>query len=182
MLPGLTCAPVHLQSGLAQGCPLSCVLYVIAVDPFLEFLDKHIDEVELVAGFCDDWTIECTTVWAVPRVQAVVEEFERASGQALNRNKSKFVPTREITTTEDQIIRCRWPNCQIVASAKLLGLSIGHSLTEQDHGLETEIRYSERMRILQAMPASWATKLTTINVFMRSLFGYVARHAYCRCH
>lgn len=32
-----TCAPLTSKSGLAQGCPLSCILYVLAVDPMLEY-------------------------------------------------------------------------------------------------------------------------------------------------
>eukprot|EP00973_Karenia_brevis_P047966 6656432-Karenia_brevis.AAC.1 len=95
-----TCRPLSLASGLAQGCPLSCVLYVIAVDPFLEFLSKRIRNVEIVVGFCDDWTVECSTADAILNVQCLGEEFERASGQRFNRDKTKLLPTRPLQNTE----------------------------------------------------------------------------------
>ena len=55
LLHQFTCAPATRASGLDQGCPPSCVLYVICVDPFLEFL-RTVDGVDFVTGFCDDWT------------------------------------------------------------------------------------------------------------------------------
>lgn len=50
VLQRLTCSPTHFRSSLAQGCPLSCVLCVIAVGPVLDFLAAQAPGVSVVAG------------------------------------------------------------------------------------------------------------------------------------
>ena len=82
-LPSLICSPLQLHSGLAQGCPLSCNIYVLAVDPVLEYT-HNFTNIEMVIGFCDDWTIECATASALISVQDHGEEFENASGQQIH--------------------------------------------------------------------------------------------------
>jgi hypothetical protein len=113
-------------------------------------------------------------VWAVPRVQSIAEEFEETSGQRLNREQIENIANAGADNGGDTY---NWSDCRVVASAKLLGLIIGFNLSEDDIGSEAEARYYERLRILEAIPASWATKVITLSVFMRSLFGYIGRHA-----
>ena len=57
----LTCSPVASAAGLAQGCPLSCVLYVLAVHAMLEYTSR-VQGVDLAVVFCDDWSFECDSV------------------------------------------------------------------------------------------------------------------------
>ena len=46
------------QAGLPQGCPLSCFLFVICIDPLLTALRK-ISGVQATSGFVDDWAAAC---------------------------------------------------------------------------------------------------------------------------
>ena len=48
-LKGVEFAPLHLASGLTRGCPASCMLYIIAVDPLLLF------QVFLVSSMIGPW-------------------------------------------------------------------------------------------------------------------------------
>ena len=171
-----TCRPLCLRSGLAQGCPLSCVLYVLAVDPFLQYVGEQIAGVGSVIGFCDDWNVECATVQAVSEVQAAGEEFEQASGQRFNRMKSKILPTRVLQACEAAAVRGRWRDCPIVTVAKVLGLWIGHGFDASQLGVEIEAKYYERMRLLRMLTASWAARIVMLNVFLRSLWSYMNRH------
>ena len=41
VLHGRAFPPVYLYTGLRQGCPLSCIVYVIIVDPFLEHVARR---------------------------------------------------------------------------------------------------------------------------------------------
>ena len=56
VLVGVEFAAVQLASGLTQGCPASCMLYIIGVDPLLSSL-QHDPLVSGVSGFVDDWSM-----------------------------------------------------------------------------------------------------------------------------
>ena len=73
ILDGVEFEPLHLASGLTQGCPVSCMLYIIGVDPLLSSLQQT-PRVSGVSGFVDDWSMGC--------------QVEQASGQIINRGKS----------------------------------------------------------------------------------------------
>ena len=175
-----TSRPLFLRSGLAQGCPLSCVLYVLVVDPFLDYLSRHVDGVGSVIGFCDDWNVECESLHVVWNVQEIAGEFEQASGQRFNRTKSKVLPTRDLQYHEEQGLTqgltVRWRDCRIVSAAKVLGLWLGYGFHLGQLGLEIEAQYYERMRTLRMLTASWAARVVLLNVFLRSLWSYVNRH------
>ena len=55
ILDGVEFAPLELVSGLTQGCPASCMLYIVGVDPLLPSLQQtpHISGVSV---FVDDWS------------------------------------------------------------------------------------------------------------------------------
>ena len=53
ILDGVEFAPLHLASGLTQGCPASCMLYIIGVDPLLSSLQQT-PHISGVSGFLDD--------------------------------------------------------------------------------------------------------------------------------
>ena len=170
-----TCARLAFNSGLAQGCPLSCVLYVLAVDPFLEFV-AGMDSVGTVIGFCDDWNVECLSAAGLHTVQEAGEEFEQCSGQQFNRIKSKVLPTRRLLPGEADVAQQRWPGCPVVSRAKVLGLWYGHGCQANEIGQEIEAKYYARMGLLRALPCSFAAKVILLDVFLRSLWSYVNRH------
>ncbi len=89
----------------------------------------------------------------VPIVQAAVSRFEQASGQEANKEKTKLLPTRQVTPQELRIALSHWPRCLVVGMAKILGLPLGYNLTESDQGLEAEAKYFQRLRIFRTMPA-----------------------------
>lgn len=170
-----TCAPLHLHSGLAQGCPLSCVLYVLAVDPFLEYV-ASIHDVCIVVGFCDDWSVECGSVTALYAVQEAGDEFELCSGQMFNRLKSQILPTRALTVAEQTPLLSKWPGCPIKSRAKVLGLWVGYDYKAAELGKEIEAKYCSRQSLLRSLPSSFASKIVLLNVFLRSMWSYVNRH------
>ena len=51
ILDGVEFSPLHLASGLTQGCPASCMLYIIGVDPLMSSLQKT-PRISGVSGFC----------------------------------------------------------------------------------------------------------------------------------
>ena len=171
-----TCAAQRLHSGLAQGDPLSCILYVLAVDPFLEYVAEHIDGVGIVVGFCDDWSAECSTTQCLQEVQRAGDEFELCSGQQFNRCKSKVLPTKGLQDADIAAVRTHWPDCPVVSRAKVLGLWYGYDITAAEVGDEVETKYGERLRILSSLPASMGCRIMLLNIFQRSMWSYLGRH------
>ena len=55
VLGGVEFAALQLASGLTQGCPASCMPYIIGVDPLLSSL-QHDPLVSGVSGFVDGWS------------------------------------------------------------------------------------------------------------------------------
>ena len=169
----LVCSPVTLATGLAQGCPLSCILYTLAVDGMLEYVSK-LSGVDLVAAFCDDWSIECEDVATVKRVQQIITRFENASGQRINRIKSKNLPTQHVDGDTQQSLREWWPDCVVVCQAKVLGLQLGYNLSADDYYNEVETRYVDRISKLRIIPMTMPMKILVLNVFVRSLYPTLA--------
>ena len=170
----LVCAPVVLSTGLPQGCPLSCILYVLAVDGMLEYVSRK-EGVDLVIAFCDDWSLECEDTATVQRVQRIIRRFERSSGQKVNTNKSKILPTLPVDERTVDQLQEYWPDCPVNSNAKILGLYLGYSLTAEDYYNEVESRYISRQNKLKLIPMSMPMRILVLNTFVRSLLSYVGR-------
>ena len=64
---GFVFPKVQWKSGSRQGGPLSILIFLIAVAPFLSSL-MHIDGVESVFRFCDDWQLAISGMHAIAQI------------------------------------------------------------------------------------------------------------------
>ena len=87
ILHGRAFPRMYLYTGLRQGCPLSCIIYVIIVDPFLEHVARR-QGVDVVTGFCDDWNV-LGEPHARQQVELDIREFDECSGQHVKQTKTK---------------------------------------------------------------------------------------------
>ena len=71
ILDGVEFAPLHLAPGLTQGCPASCMLYIIGVDPLLSSLQQT-PRVSGVSGFVNDWSMGCHGMPAISAVSNLI--------------------------------------------------------------------------------------------------------------
>ena len=91
---------VDLHCGVRQGCPLSALLYIAAIEPLAQILRRD----QWVKGVCipgsggdtakcflymDDVNILCTDRTSVDRTLDMTDFYGRASGARLNRNKTQ---------------------------------------------------------------------------------------------
>ena len=118
-------------SGLAQGCPLSCFLYLLVIDPLLHKIRKHPGVLQLSA-FADDWTIACQGLLPLFSLRPIIRAFEIASGQEINEPKSGIIPSRELSRAEQLCCLVHWRNIQILYRTRILGLIIGLQATIED--------------------------------------------------
>ncbi len=177
MINGKEWASFLTKAGLTQGCPASCFLYIIAVDPLLCALNR-VDGIRLVSGFVDDWSAACSSFGALRRAGALIREFERASGQVINREKSAVVPSRRLSASEMGRCYAEWGwQLRISYRERLLGIFLG-----LDAGIEEQYKIPlEKLTVaLQTFTAARhmmgiVARILTVNVFLNTLFSYVNR-------
>uniref|UniRef100_A0A803JT65 Reverse transcriptase domain-containing protein n=1 Tax=Xenopus tropicalis TaxID=8364 RepID=A0A803JT65_XENTR len=119
---GFLTQKVFLKSGVKQGCPLSPMLFICAIEPLLIYLrnDKVIRGIHVpgggghqvkVSGYMDDITIFCSTSYSLKRALTQTSFFCGASGFKLNVQKCNCLGfgswdpslTPEITIQQEQI-------------------------------------------------------------------------------
>ena len=150
LLNGTEHDPLELLSGLTQGCPASCFLYIIAVDPLLQALQAT-DGVQIVSGFVDDWSAGCDDFNTLGRVSCLISEFEQASGQQINRDKSALVPSRRLRA--EDLSRCEaelgWP-LRVSYRERLLGIYIGIDASIEDQYKDAMNKFGKNLVIFTA--------------------------------
>ena len=177
LLGGYEHDPLELVSGLTQGCPASCVLYVIAVDPMLAALQR-IPRLKGVSGFVDDWSMGCCGVSVVAEVSALMSDFERASGQRLNREKSAAIPARTLSSFEQDILFAAWGSqIRVSYHERVLGVDIGLHVRIDDQYVDAMKKFEAALAVFSSIRArlSLAIRLVVINVFLLPLFSYLNR-------
>ena len=154
ILDGVEFAPLELASGLTQGCPASCMLYIIGVDPLLSSLQQT-PHISSVSGFVDDWSMGCHGLSAISEVSNVIHDFEQASGQQINRGKSALIPARQLS--DDERASC---------------LAIWNS----------DIRISFRERVLGVLSASMCPFTINTTMQLTNLMSHFLSLVVLKCH
>ena len=85
------------MQGVPQGCPLSLVLYVMAVEVLANFIDtdKRIKGVLIgdhdikLVNFADDITIFSRDITCLNRIRAILKLYEEDSSSKINFSKSQ---------------------------------------------------------------------------------------------
>ena len=89
---------ITMTNGLKQGCPLSPLFFIIALDPLLEQLRRS--DVCDERAFCDDLGIGSTTLADIAQTIPLIEKFNQASGARTNNRKVFLVSSRSVQPTE----------------------------------------------------------------------------------
>ena len=132
VLGGVEFAALHLASGLTQGCPASCMFYIVGVHPLLSSLQR-VPLVSGVSGFVDDWSMGCRGTLAPAAVSNLILSFEHASGQRINRETSAVIPTRQLSDAERALCLAVWGSgIRVSFRERVLGVYIGMHLAIND--------------------------------------------------
>ena len=90
----------EVERSVRQGCPLSALLYALSVEPLATLIkrDKGVEGIKLPYGgrcvinhYADDTTITVRDGGSVRRVMEIVEDYGRASGAKINKEKSEIM-------------------------------------------------------------------------------------------
>ena len=128
---GVATEGIQFLSGLAQGCPLSCYLFLLIVDPLLHRVAR-VNGVIGLSAFADNWSILCRGFRTLFSLRPIIIDFKAASGQFLNILKSGIVPTRILAPEEIKCCHVHWNLIRILYKTRILGLLIGIDVTIQD--------------------------------------------------
>ena len=101
-----------INSSVRQGCPLSMMLFALALNSLLVILDDRLTGVTLGPifskftgiAYADDVTVIVTCRTDVSQMAEAVTQYERAIGARLNYGKSKALPIGTWDTTDSILI------------------------------------------------------------------------------
>ena len=129
---GLLSDAVHIRNGIKQGCPISPILFILAMEPLLLAADSSttIRGLEfygrrtLSSAYADDITLAVKDTELLLAFLTLAERFHKASGLAINLHKSWILPLgppRQVPTHVGGI-----PVVTQGEQRRLLGLLRGH--------------------------------------------------------
>ena len=96
-----------VMSGVKQGCPLSALLFVIAVDPFLRALHTRIGPGGLVRAYADDVGIVCCSIWIYgPGISLLYFIFTEVSNLKLKPNTCALIPLWKFNPSATKWLLC----------------------------------------------------------------------------
>ena len=169
-----------ITSGVKQGCPLSPLLFVIAIDPFLRAMEKTISPRSLVCGYADDIALVLENPWK--EVAAVADLFrilERTSGLTLKQMKCVMIPLWSAWQrgTLTKLVKEEvpsWANFVIDSKGKYLGvwLGLGAAKLSWEKPLK---KYASQCKYIAALKLGVAASALLYRVLALSALSFVVQ-------
>ena len=99
-------------------------------------------------------------------VTRLVQEFEAASGQEVNKSKTTWLPNRPMNVMERRALRSAWPDATIVERQRVLGTPLGHGVTTVDFVGSALDEFQRRIVAFSARRLSFVTRILAVNIFL----------------
>lgn len=167
-----TSKEVKIERGVRQGCPLSMILFVVAVEPLISHL-RH-QNIELGA-FADDITLILKDFDQVARSRRIIDQFTVLSGSLLNFSKCEATELGPLNTHKFKNRTFDW--FQIKTDIKVLGIKFSHNIHDMIKsnwsGVTTNLSVfsmGNRDRNLNIFQ-----RVTFLNVFLLSKVWFLAQ-------
>ena len=168
--------PVH--RGVKQGCPLSPLLFALAIDPLLSQLDSNPDLHP--RAFADDIGIYSTRLESILEVKASCDRFTRGTGLRLSHDKSMLLPNQPLTRADrDTIADSNWSVLKTTDRALYLGalFGSGHSGDFDTYSIyECVVRkVLRRIKLLNPLTRSLSVgkRILVANTYIIPILGYL---------
>ena len=162
-----------MENGLKQGCPLSCLLYNLCIDPLL-FHINHLG----ARAYCDDVGVASTDLAFLTPLHAAFSRFNDASGSKSNLTKLYLVSTNPLPPAALDGLPDKWAsNIKIVNVAKYLGIKIGRHVNVDNvfHDAITKLEMRTKRYLPLKSNFSLQSRVIIANVFLLPLLSFVFR-------
>ena len=164
---------IHMTNGLKQGCPLSPILFNLALDPLLSHLNL-IPEID-VKAYCDDIGIGFRDWQVIPNALHHLSAFNNATGMTSNTKKTFFITTDPSPIPLTHVLPQDWRNIRITTKYKYLGIWFGNNITINDIFSDAWDKLSQRVAKYMPYKSHYNTQNRVIisNSFLSSIFSYL---------
>ncbi len=162
---GFLSETINIERGIRQGCPLSCLLFIICTE-FLSLLFHQNDKLEgfqietengkrniKLSQYADDTCIFVKDLQNLKLSLDVVKEFSDVCGMQLNLSKTEGLCFGAIDNVFPQDNTIKWPKDPI----RYLGIYIGNSDVECE-----KLNWTLKIEIMQKMIDCWRTRKLTL--------------------
>ena len=115
-------------SGVCQGCPLSPVLFALALDPFLRNCTSKLPKDSLVRAYADDMAVIVSDPYTLPHLRLWFHHLGKAAGLHINVDKCICVPLYKTDVHEINALLTSfaWQGTKVhFGCSKYLGILIG---------------------------------------------------------
>jgi hypothetical protein len=171
MVPGPTGILIHVYRGVKQGCPLSPLLFILAIDPLLTALNEFD-----FRAYCDDVALALRSLHSIALAIAVFNRFKPATLLELNLEKCKIIPT-QCPNSQERLLRQNLlaDGLQFAPKGIYLGVPFGHSLTVVDIFKPAITKLAKRVHAYLPSKTSFNLQRRVIiaNCFLIPLFSYL---------
>ena len=164
-----------MSNGLKQGCPLSPLLFNLAIDPLLTKLSK-MREADKQA-YCDDIGIGSSDWEAFPKALNHISTFNKASNMSTNASKTFVITTDPYPPNLRELLPSEWTSVRFTDSYKYLGVMMGPGVDVnkvfQDAWSKLECRVARYMPLKSFYDTQ--NRVIIANAFLTSIFSYYFR-------
>lgn len=172
---------INIQRAVRQGCPLSMLLFIIAIDPLIKAIntDRKIKGLTIpsvkkeakVMAHADDITCVCTDERSITQLMHKIQLFEKASGLKINMQKTKAM---KIGRWRNQNL---YPHngIQWVDSTRILGIEFGLAEEQWNQKFTNIVEKCTKIaNDTKSRDISFCGKATIYNLKMCSKLQYLA--------
>ena len=157
---GTTSKYFKIKSGVRQGCPLSALLFLVAVETMAIAIRKHENikgvkvgnKIFKITQLADDTTLFLKDINSLKVILKMLQNFEKISGLKLNQSKTEILQIGVPLTSNYSLLKLKWEKEKIYA----LG-----SWFYKDHQKSISCTYEKRLDMLQKTINMWAQRKLT---------------------
>lgn len=159
---GISSGWFSVERGVRQGCPLSPMLFVLAVERLADSMRNNnsirginvLDTNLKVSQFADDTTLILRDEQSIDEVWSVLESFKKVSGMELNVDKTKGLMIGDFSFSGEIANSFEW-----ASEIPILGVSIS---TQQFPDKEYDLNFKSIIQKMQKVCDAWSGKNITL--------------------